>query len=136
MKTDFKIVGWHKDIYQLGGDIPKFIGVVAIDEPDREVFGYQGRQRERALMDIEVKRGRKTIIIAKGEEFISELIPLCGRIEEELSSGHYRAMEGAIELEFCNDDGDIEATEEEQRKFLSKEFTENQINQFFNIVNS
>ena len=33
----------------------------------------------------------------------------------------YRAMEGAIELQFCDDDGEVHATKEQQQKFLEDE---------------
>ena len=35
-----------------------------------------------------------------------------------MNPGIFRAMEGAIELRFCDDDGEVQATKNQQRKFL------------------
>ena len=43
----------------------------------------------------------------------------------------YRAIEGALELQFCNDDGEIEATKTEQVEFLQAEgFTDHDIDYY------
>ena len=44
----------------------------------------------------------------------------------------FRAIEGAVELEFTNDDGDIDATRQQQFEFLIKEFTEAEANSYLN----
>ena len=46
----------------------------------------------------------------------------------------YRAIEASIELEFCNDEGEVEATLPQQTEFLrQKGFSEEDINFWINI---
>jgi len=53
----------------------------------------------------------------------------------ELESSEYRAMEGSIELEFSNEEGDITASPEEQKEFLIKNgFNEEAVELFIKMI--
>jgi hypothetical protein len=53
----------------------------------------------------------------------------------DMDPGLYRSMEGATELEFCNDEGDITASLKEQREFLLKEgYKEDDVNNFIEFM--
>ena len=70
--VQFENIGFSKDFYL----DKKYIGSITLKETDREVLGYQGRRLELAKEDIKIKN--KTI--KKGQQFTTELIPLCGKI--------------------------------------------------------
>ena len=50
-----------------------------------------------------------------------------------MDNGQFRAMEGAIELAFCDDDGEIDATRQQQHDLLIKEFTEHEVASFLDV---
>ena len=46
----------------------------------------------------------------------------------------YRAMEGAVEEQFCDDDGNVDATKEQQREFLIGEgFSPGEVEEFLSL---
>jgi hypothetical protein len=50
---------------------------------------------------------------------------------EQKNIATFRAIEGALELQFCNDEGEIEATYSTQRAFLVTEgFSEEEIDMY------
>lgn len=52
-----------------------------------------------------------------------------------MDPGLYRSMEGATEIEFCDDDGNITASLKEQKEFLLKEgYKEEDVNKFIEFV--
>lgn len=65
-------IGYQKDYYYKG----KYIGSIN-SEKDRETFGYLGRIKETLQKEIIFKNKKK---IKQGEEVITELFPLNGRI--------------------------------------------------------
>ena len=51
-----------------------------------------------------------------------------------LRPGLIRAMEGAVELEFCDEEGDITASHEELYQFLlEEEFAPEEIKEYLNL---
>ena len=54
----------------------------------------------------------------------------------KLEGSKYRAMEGAVELEFCDEEsGDMSGTINEQKEFLLKEgFSTEEVNAFAEMV--
>ena len=72
MKT-FKIFGYSVDYFQNG----KYIGCVLSNEPDRELFGYYGRQQ--TTYTGELKKGNKTVQVSG--QFYTECFPLCGKLK-------------------------------------------------------
>jgi hypothetical protein len=69
---EFEIVGYSKDYYTID---KKYIGSL-VCQKDRDVFGYLGRQKELLTEDLIIKRKK----IKKGNEVLTELFPLNGRI--------------------------------------------------------
>jgi hypothetical protein len=69
---EFKIIGYSKDYYTLD---KKYIGSL-VCKKDREVFGYLGRKKELLTEDLIIKRKK----IKKGNEVLTEIFPLNGRI--------------------------------------------------------
>jgi hypothetical protein len=69
---EFKTIGYSKDYYTLD---KKYIGSLTCVK-DREVFGYLGRKKELLTEDLIIKRKK----IKKGNEVLTELFPLNGRI--------------------------------------------------------
>jgi hypothetical protein len=69
---EFEIVGYSKDYYTLD---KKYIGSL-VCEKDRDVFGYLGRKKELLTEDLIIKKKK----IKKGNEVLTELFPLNGRI--------------------------------------------------------
>lgn len=69
---EFKIIGYSKDYYTLE---KKYIGSL-VCEKDREIFGYLGRKKELITEDLIIKRKK----IKKGNEVLTEIFPLNGRI--------------------------------------------------------
>lgn len=76
-KVYFEIHGFHIDYYVN----KKYIGSVKIENPDREVYGYQGRKEELIENEIVFKNKKK---IKKGSVATTELIPICGRMIESV----------------------------------------------------
>lgn len=73
----FKIHGYHLDFY----NGRKYVGFIRMDQPDRETFGYSGRQQITLTDDVEIERSNgKPAILTAGSEFTTECIPICGRI--------------------------------------------------------
>lgn len=73
MKNIFEIFGYSKDYY-IGN---KYMGSITLNEPDRQVFSYGGRQVAILEEDIVFKNKKR---IKKGTEVMTELIPLCGKM--------------------------------------------------------
>ena len=69
---EFEIVGYSKDYYTRD---KKYIGSL-VCKKDRDVFGYLGRKKELLTEDLIIKRKK----IKKGNEVLTELFPLNGRI--------------------------------------------------------
>lgn len=67
----FKNIGYHIDYFKN----KKYIGSIRVAEPDRKEIGYNGRIHSIAKEDI-IFKNRK---IKKGEEYYTELFPLCGK---------------------------------------------------------
>ena len=75
MKTVFQHIGYHLDLYCK--HTYKYQGSVTIDNPDaNRVHGYHGRKLE--TINARGRKGTKTIDF--NDDYITELIPLCGRI--------------------------------------------------------
>lgn len=72
MKQIFKIHGYEISYYVNG----KFWGTKPLDHPDREKFGYEGRQEIELPEDLTI--GKKTI--KKGSIVKTELNPIMGRM--------------------------------------------------------
>lgn len=72
MQDTYKIHGYLVDYYVR----KKYMGDIYLETPDRENFGYQGRQYTTLEQDIVLRNGRK---IKKGTEIVTECIPICGR---------------------------------------------------------
>lgn len=68
----FEILGYTKDYFVNG----KLIGYVVLEKPDREIYGYAGKQKE--TLDDSITMSNKRII-RKGTEVSTELLPICGR---------------------------------------------------------
>jgi|TARA_R100000479_G_scaffold121186_1_gene62345 hypothetical protein len=73
MTPQFEITKYAIDIYYKG----KFYGSMYADQPDREVFGYGGRQQVK-LADSWVYKNKK---IKAGEIVTTECVPVCGRLQ-------------------------------------------------------
>ena len=72
MGNQFEIIGYHVDYYVN----KKYIGSIKVEEKDREVFGYQGRDHFLIENDLVFKKKK----IKKGTLVTTELIPLCGKM--------------------------------------------------------
>ena len=57
----------------------KLIGTIVIDQPDREMFGYAGKETQILSEDVQLSNGK---IIRKGTEVETELNPICGRAKQ------------------------------------------------------
>ena len=65
--------GWYKEFFSMSGNKPEFLGIVTVDEPDREHVGYEGRRQ-----DVADKRLKKYKKLRGDESIISILYPLQG----------------------------------------------------------
>lgn len=72
MKQVYKLQGY--EIHYIINN--KLWGTKPIDQPDRETFGYEGRQETVLTEDVTI--GKKTI--KKGTTVRTELYPIMGRI--------------------------------------------------------
>lgn len=73
----FENHGYHLDFY----DGRKYVGFFRMQEPDREKYGYSGRQQITLATDVMIERSNgKTDILKKGSEYTTECVPICGRI--------------------------------------------------------
>lgn len=76
-KQIFHIFGYHEDYYLITSNNRKqYIGSVSITPDTERVNGYQGRKTFTANQNITI--GKKTI--KKGQQYITEQIPLCGKM--------------------------------------------------------
>lgn len=73
-KVEFEIIGYLREYY-CGGF---FMGSENLTEPDREVFGYEGRKPEIAKEKIKFKKRQ----INTGEMYYTILYPLNGKIKK------------------------------------------------------
>ena len=73
MNAEFEIVGYSLDVY-FGG---KYYGCQILEEPDREHYGYKGRQ-EMVLQENWQYRNKK---LKAGTKVITELVPVCGKLK-------------------------------------------------------
>ena len=69
----FQHLGYFLEYHSNG----KFIGTVNIEKADRDIVGYDGRQKNIATETIIMDKGRK---IKKGVEYTTYLYPLCGKV--------------------------------------------------------
>lgn len=69
----FKIFGYSIDFYEGR----KYMGCLIIDEPDRDSFGYHSRKE--MTYKGELKKGTKMVKV--DGTYMTELVPLCGRIK-------------------------------------------------------
>lgn len=72
---EFKTHGYFKE-YWIDN---KSIGTVKCKK-DRDKFGYYGRQKETLSQDIVLSNKKK---IKKGQEVVTMLFPICGRIKTQ-----------------------------------------------------
>jgi hypothetical protein len=72
----FELLGYVIEFYSMQN---KYLGSIPIDEPDREVFGYGGKQDLIAEEDIITNKNKR---IKKGTQVTTELLPLCGRAKK------------------------------------------------------
>ena len=73
----FKRHGYHLDYWVRG----KYAGFIRMEDPDREVYGYSGRQKITLTDDVQIERSNgKMATLKAGSEVITECIPICGRI--------------------------------------------------------
>lgn len=71
-QTTFEHIGYSVDYFIEN----KFVGSIKIQEPDREVYGYQGRRTETLQNNITLINKK---VLKKGVEVKTELVPLCGK---------------------------------------------------------
>jgi len=71
-QTTFEHIGYSVDYFIEN----KFVGSTKIQEPDREVYGYQGRRIETLESNITLINKK---VLKKGVEVKTELVPLCGK---------------------------------------------------------
>lgn len=72
LSNNFNFIGYSKEYVYKG----KYIGDEMLTNPDRELFGINGRRSEIVEQDI-VLTNKK--IIKKGSQVITEILPLFGR---------------------------------------------------------
>lgn len=73
----FEVHGYHLDFY-IGR---KYIGFIRMEHPDREAYGYSGRQQITLTDDVMVERSNgKPAILKAGSDVKTECVPICGRI--------------------------------------------------------
>jgi hypothetical protein len=68
----FEILGYTKEYFIKN----KLIGNIVVQEPDRKVYGYEGKVKEVLQDDIVLKNQK---VIKKGTEVTTEIMPICGR---------------------------------------------------------
>ncbi len=74
----FELHGYHLDFY-IGRS---YVGFIRMQDPDRDVFGYSGRQQITLTEDVAVERSNGTPAILKaGSDVKTECVPICGRIK-------------------------------------------------------
>ena len=71
-QTTFEHIGYSVDYFIDN----KFIGSTKIEEPDREVAGYQGRRVDILENDVTLTNRK---VVKSGVEVKTELILLCGK---------------------------------------------------------
>lgn len=88
MKTQYEIIGYHKELYDV--HTGKYIGHVNMTHPDRakNKFGWFGR----VTMHVKGTAVRNSKEFDVDGEYITECIPVCGRIigdaHRELQKAH------------------------------------------------
>jgi len=71
-QTTFEHIGYSVDYFIEN----KYVGSTKVQEPDREVCGYQGRRIEILKNDVTLLNKKQ---LKKGVEVKTELVPLCGK---------------------------------------------------------
>tara|TARA_R110000796_G_scaffold51154_1_gene120655 strand:- start:451 stop:735 length:285 start_codon:yes stop_codon:yes gene_type:complete len=72
MKTQFEILGYDFEVYYRG----KYYGSLRMQNPDREIMGYSGRQDVALSEDWNYKKKH----LKKGTIVSTECVPLCGKL--------------------------------------------------------
>lgn len=73
MTKNFEQIGYFLEYYVDN----KYIGSLNINKPDRDKIGYNGKIKSIATEDIKLKKRK----IKKGQEYLTLLYPLNGRVE-------------------------------------------------------
>ena len=76
MKSQFEIHGYHKELFHK--ETGKYVGYIPMSVPDRaeSKFGYFGR----ATMHVKGTARKSIRTFTVNDEFITECIPICGKI--------------------------------------------------------
>ena len=73
----FEIHGYHLDFY----NGRKYVGFIHMDQPDRDKYGYSGRQPITLTDDVQIQRSSgKPLTLKAGSKLSTECVPICGRI--------------------------------------------------------
>jgi hypothetical protein len=70
----FEIFGFSKEYYVDG----KLVGSIRLDQPDRELMGYMGRETDLIPESITLDNGVK---LRQYKKCTTQLIPLCGKLK-------------------------------------------------------
>lgn len=73
---EFETIGYFLE-YSIDN---KFIGCINIDSPDRDSIGWASAEKGIATENIVLSNGKR---IKKGQEYITRLYPLNGRIKKK-----------------------------------------------------
>tara|TARA_R110000796_G_scaffold120506_3_gene234672 strand:+ start:5595 stop:5840 length:246 start_codon:yes stop_codon:yes gene_type:complete len=70
----FDIVGTVKEVYSTEG---KYMGHITLHEPDREVYGYEGRTNEVLAETITTSKNK---VLKSGYKCVTEMQMICGKV--------------------------------------------------------
>lgn len=76
--------------------------------------------------------GKKNIkILSDSIEVVEEIKKM--KQNQTMNIATFDAIEGSLEIQFCNDDGELVATKDQQIKFLQNEFSQQDIDMYINM---
>jgi hypothetical protein len=74
----YSVIGFVKEYYHL--DTKKYLGDAPLQEPDREVYGYEGRTLETVAATFTTSKKK---VLKSGLKCFTELQMICGRVTKK-----------------------------------------------------